>query len=78
MDYIKKVYIWSQQYKYLQLLKKDYDYESFKERLTYHYHILDKKGMKYAKPHVFDEADPDESISKVFRNENRFIEYDKN
>lgn len=58
--------------------KKDYDYDSFKERLAYHYAILDSMGMKYAKPHVFDESDPGEEISKIFRNENRFVEYDKN
>ena len=58
--------------------RKNLDYEDFKLRLKYHNQILDDMGMVYAKDHIFDAVDPDESIKKAFRKDYRYIEYDKN
>lgn len=52
------------------------DYDSFLERLDSYYHWLDKNGYKYASKSIVDISDPNEEISKEFRNVTRYVEYD--
>ena len=58
--------------------QKNLDYPDFKKRLKYHNKILDDMGIVYAKEHIFDQKDPDLTISNTFRKVNRLIEYEKN
>lgn len=52
------------------------DYDSFLERLDSYYNWLDNNGYKYASKSIVDIKDPNEEISKEFRNVTRYVEYD--
>ena len=58
--------------------KKNRDYNNFRIRLKYHYHLLDEMGINYCKEHLLDNDHNESYVSPVFRKYNRYIEYNQN